>query len=295
MADDDPEPVLRYIPTDNALDLAEELAKALGQPFDRAAVAAQSETLHETMFADLAASLGVDASALTFRSGVYSRARAFVGRSTTGATHLGLDLVFDFVIAAAGHIMVVLATVELEPDEVRRLHRALDDVFSLFVDNHRFKTLRESVRPLLTDYHYCLNLSHALTRSMTVSVLCHELAHLELRHLERPASAELELEADARGAELFLRHVRDGGARGPTSVYVDPKLAAAPVLLLRLFDLYEAWLAQRGSPVTPSATHPPAAMRANRVETILRPYLIEKATYILDGMTAALADMRLRF
>lgn len=292
MADgDETDPLYRVVATEDALDLAAQIAEALGEPFDRRAVAARSEILHETMFADLASSLGIGPDQLVFRSGVYERARAFAGLSREGVPHVVLDLVFDFWVFALGHIMVVKATIELSPEELGRLHRVLDAVFSLFVDNHRFHQLRESVGPLLLDYKYCLNLSHALTRAMTVSVMCHELAHIRLGHLGRPASRDLEFEADAAGAEIFLRHVRDGGAKGPTTVYVDPKIAAAPVLLLRIFDLYEAWLARRGGPVELSPDHPSAAERAARLDTLLRPHLNERAVYILDGMSAALVDL----
>lgn len=290
--DDETHPVFKVAPTEDALDLAEEIARALGQPFDRQATAAQSESLHETMFAELVESLGLDPEAVAFRSGVYSSARAFAGLSQEKMPHVVLDLVFDFWVFAVGHMMVIKATTALSKDELARLHGVLDQVFTLFIDNHRFTRLRESFRPLLLDYEQCLNLSHALTRSMTVSVLCHELAHIRLGHLGRPASRDLEFEADALGAGYFMDHVRRGTASGPTSAYVDPKIAAAPILLLRIFDLYEAWLAKHGGGATNSATHPPASERADRLDARMRSGLTERAIYILDGMSAALADLK---
>ncbi|MGQ3284171.1 hypothetical protein [Bosea sp. (in: a-proteobacteria)] len=295
MCDDDLQPLMRFVASEDGLDLAETIATALGLPFDRQAVSVQAETLHEVMFADLAKSLGLDTGALEFRSGVYVRSRAFAGMSRAGVPNIVLDLVFDFWIFALGHIMVVMGTVELSGEAVGRLHRVLDDVFSLLVDNHRFTRLRESVRPLMLEYPDRVDLSHALARSMSVSVMCHELAHIHLGHLGRSAAMEDEFEADALGCEYFLRHVGNENARLSSTVYVDPKIAAAPVLLLRIFDLYEAWRGKRGGGGRTSSLHPASAERADRLEVVLRPHLGEHALHILDGMSAALRDLKAAF
>lgn len=287
--DDDLHPVIMLNPSEDGLDLAASIAVALGEPFDRAGVAAQARTLHETMFDDLMKSLSPDGERPAFNSGIYPVARSFAGVSKHGVSHVVLDLIFDFWVFATGHLMVVKATKNLDDIESRELRDALTDLFSLFVDNHRFTHLRDRLRPFLLPYPDCLNLSHAMTRSMTVSVLCHEYAHITLGHLQERTSPEQEFAADARGGEYFLAHVGNSSARD-TTVYVDPKIAGAPVLLLRIFALYEHWLTKDGKPL--ASNHPPARERAARLDALVRPHLTERAVYILDGMSAALEDLK---
>lgn len=295
MSDNDFEPIFKYSATESSLDLAEEIAKGLGQDFDRKAVAKQSIDYLENIFSNLLIKLEIDPSIITFKTGIYPKVRTFAALTKDGETHIVMDMVFDFWLFSVTHINTILATHVLEKNVSDQIEKVTEDIFSLFSESHRYKLVREKFLPLMLDYSNCLNLSHALSRSMTLFVMCHEIAHSQLDHLNKPQSQELELEADKLAAEHFLKVIGMKKGQIKNSAFVDPKVAAAPILLMRLLETYELWLKRKGIDITTPYSHPKAIVRAEIVSDILRPNLNEKALYILEGMTDALESLNQAF
>ncbi|MBL27247.1 MAG: hypothetical protein CMM50_06835 [Rhodospirillaceae bacterium] len=283
-------PFQRSVPTKASLDFAEQIAALTGLPFDREAVAADSLSLHETMFADLVRILGLEADEIEFRSGSYFAVRAFAVRAESGAAHVGLDLTFDYWLAALAHLGVIATCEVLSQAQLQAIARQVNETFLLFEDASRFRSVREGLKPYLAGYPHLINLSEGLGRAMLVFTLCHELAHCRLGHLDRPGSREIELEADRAAAELFLEVGRHGESDRATTVHVDPKVAGAPIILMHLLALHEAWLTFHG--ITLDSTRPRAAERLAGIEPLIRPSLDEIAAYVVDGVANGIADIR---
>lgn len=293
MASDEFEPILRYSATEKSLDFSESLAKRLGQKFDRDAIATQSKDVLEQVFKDLLETLKIDPSSLIFKSGIYSRANTFAALSTSGQNHVVLDMVFDFWVFASTQINMILAAHLLESDAHKKIINMVEDLFMLLVESHRFKQTREHFRPYMSEYADCLNISGAMSRSMILFVLCHEIAHCHLDHIKKVQTVALEYEADKQACKYFMLVVANSvSGRKKHTAYVDIKVAGAPILLMRLLTVFENWLKSNGFDLDAVSSHPKAVDRATRLEEILLSHLNQDALYFLDGMSDALKDLQ---
>lgn len=295
MSDDEFQRIFKYSATESSLDIAEAIAKSLGQAFDRDAVAKQSENYLEDIFSDLLNLLEVNPSTISFQSGIYPKARTFAALTKEGENHVVMDMVFEFWISSATQINMIIATRVLDAHTFDQIGKVTDEIFSLFSESHRFKLVREKFLPFILEYPACLNLSHALSRSMTLFVMCHEIAHCHLGHLHKTQSRELELQADKLAAEYFLKIVLRGKTQIKNSAFIDPKVAAAPILLMKLLEIYEIWQKAKDIDISLSSSHPKAAERIDTISPIIKPNLNEIALELLDGMSKALDDLNSSF
>jgi hypothetical protein len=118
--------------------------------------------------------------------------------------------------------------------------------------------------------------------------LCHELAHCSLGHLSGNASPQKEFEADELAAHYFLKLI-EAGTQIKT-IRIDPKLAGGPLLLMRFFELHARNKAKLTGTTPKHDTHPAPGERAKPIRRVLAPHMVEKATYILDGLEITLGD-----
>lgn len=288
----DLKPFQRSVPTKASLDLVRQLAELTGLPFDEEAVSDEAHSLYELMFDDLTSTLGIDPESVRFQSGYYFAPRAFAARHPSGRPQISLDTTFDYWISALSHFGVMAMCEPLTEGAIRDLAGQVHQTCLLFEDASLFEPVREAHLPYLARYPHLLNLSQGLARAMLVFTLCHELAHCRLDHLSTPDSPDQELAADRQAAELFLRIVRHGENNPGTTIHVDPKIACAPMALMHLIGLHEAWLNRQGSRDKGGGKHPPASKRLDAVTSVLEPHLNETAVYVLTGFVAGLEDIR---
>ena len=228
----DLKPFRQSVPNAAALAMAGDIAARLGLPFDAQAVAEQSRSLYENMFADLKQVLEIEAPP-RLESGSYSLTRLFLTPDAARAPVIVLDIYFDYWIAALSQIAAIATFTVPDKPLWLALGARMSETFELFVEPSRFETARQNMAPLFADHGELMNISFGMARAMTIFALCHELAHWQCGHLDQAPGAEQELEADREAASLFLRLVQRGEKAAETSVFIDPKVAGAPLLLAR--------------------------------------------------------------
>ena len=292
VADDRFKPPKRYKATPASLAFAKRVAKALGLPFDPDQVGQLADDLYEVMFADLVRVLEIDPGSVDFASGRYHRAQAFAAPNWSGQPVVVLDMVFEAWLSGLALLNTVLAVGAPNQTERQRILETANTHFEMITDSQRFERAREELAPFYLRYEEFLNLSEGLGRSMLVFVLCHELAHVHLGHLEQEPSREQELEADRLGSELFHRVVEAGKLDSETHIHVDPKVACAPIALTQILDLHETWLTLRGREPSGSSKHPTAEERLVVVKGVIEPTLTDMGAYVLNALTLGLADLR---
>ncbi|MEO1194230.1 MAG: hypothetical protein AAFY02_20925, partial [Pseudomonadota bacterium] len=189
---------------------AERVAKALGLPFDPEQVNDLAENLFEVMFADLVRVLEIDPKSVDFASGRYHRTQAFAAPNWSGQPVVVLDMAFESWISGLALLNTVLAVGNPNATERQKILQTANTHFELITDSQRFERAREQLAPFYLRYSELVNLADALGRSMLVFVLCHELAHVQLGHLEQAQSRDQELEADRLASAFFIRIVEAG-------------------------------------------------------------------------------------
>lgn len=288
----DRNPFERAVPTDGSLAFAAQISALLDIPFDRDEVEALSRELFETMFSDLVSVLQIDPDSVRFESGYFFATRAFALPRKDGTPQINIDTTFDYWISTLC-LLASVATFEVPgPARWTDLLEQVDATFHLFDDAKRYARARDGMTPFLTDFHHLLNLSEGLSRAMLVFVLCHELAHCQLGHMNAQEDKHTELDADRLAAQLFLRVVAFGAQNNDTTIHIDPKVAGAPIIFMYLLALYEAWLARQGRDFADTSRHPNARDRLECIEPILLPELSEVACNVIDGLKAGIDDIK---
>ena len=187
------------------------------------------------------------------------------------------------------HLTTIAACKQLSGDEYHSLVHHYLAALDMTRNAHIHRTLRHDVLPLLLEHADCLELSHALSRAMIVFIICHECAHIALGHTAGKPSASNELAADRAAAGYFGQIVRAEEAAG--SIFVSHKLASAPLLLFGFFQLAESRAFTELGEAPRRATHPSPRVRIEQLALKVRPGLSERAEYVYDGFTSAMADI----
>ncbi len=295
MADrDETRPLGAVNPDERSLDFAEQVAASLGMPFDREKTRELGMRLYETMFADLVRVLELDLETPDFHSGIYPEARAFAAKTGAGRSAVALDMKFDFWVTSLAHLVGILTFSVPEPIEQRRITATIAGLFELYTNSAEFDRLRQRMATYYLDPRFggkILNITHPLGRSMMVFILCHEIAHIRLGHLDRAGSPELELEADAEAAAYFQRVIEYGQRDRNTHIHVDPKVAGAPLIFSMILELFEAWLTVRGFDLEADRQHPPAAQRTAQLQRLMAEGLNDPALEITIGATHAIRGL----
>ncbi|WP_218128486.1 hypothetical protein [Rhodospira trueperi] len=278
-----------------SLDLAEELAHRAGIPFDRAEAAALSRHLYETCFAAIVDALGFDPDAVAFSPEVFGLTTTFITADPEGGAPGGrilFDETFDLWLFALSHYSTIAAFVPIDDAGFLSLLDKMKRGLLLLARPTTRPRVLEDLRPELKTHHECLNLSGGLARALVVFVLCHEIAHGRLGHLDQREGPEIELEADREAARMFLSIVAQGDALRQSPIYIDRKLAGVPVILPRWLALVEQRMkALTGRPANHTA-HPDPDRRAEATAVLLRPRMGETATVLLDALESGIDDFR---
>ncbi len=284
-------PLKRYRPTRASLEFAKRVVESQGLDFDPDQVIEEAETLYESLFADLLRVLELEHDPDRFHSGRYHLARAYAAADESGLPVVVLDMVFEFWVSGLALLNTVLGFSAPDRRERARIAETATSLFELFGHSERYDKVRMQLAPFYVDYPDCVNLGEGIGRAMTVFVLCHELAHIELGHLEQQPEKSQELEADKLATEYFLKAIAFGRRDRDTRVHIDPKIACTPMVLSRILDLYEAWCIRTGS-ASLSDHHPSAMERHAVIAPLIEPMLEEHALEVLKGMTGGISDLR---
>lgn len=284
--------VKRMVPTDSSLELARRVAELTGLPFDRDETDQEARVFQNRIFADVCSLIGRDASNFHFEAGLYLKPRLFAANRSDGKAVIGLDERFDYWLMSLSQLTAI-ATFET-PDAAlwQRLLAQADDLMAMFMGSTAFERVRDEMIDHMISHAHLLNLSAALGRAALVFALCHEIAHIEAEHLSLPQDPQQEIEADIAAAKMFVGIVEAGETGKDTYAYVDPKVAAAPLILTEFVRLLEDWLKHKGLTVDQGQSHPDAVDRLAAIDGIIKPMLGEVAVQVLGGYRAGLDDLR---
>lgn len=296
MAEDELGKLGRFRANEQSLDLAEQIAASVGQEFDREAVRALAEALHQAMFDDLLGVLELGVTPPQLHAGIFGYPRAFSAKTTSGENAVAIDMVFDFWVLFSAIIVCVVTFTVPNEGERRVLAKDIQTLFELFLARQDYLKVRRELAHYLLNPKYkgqTLSMAFAMARAMIVFVLCHELAHVVLDHHdnEEGDDASMEFEADALAAEYFLKVVEHGKVTNQTYIHIFPPLACAPLVLTMIFELYETWLESVGLGSAKSGTHPPAIERTKKLQDIMQRHLDEKADEVAVGAMRAIEEL----
>lgn len=251
---------VKRVPSEDSLDLSQQIAETLKMPFDRVEVSSHGRNILSLYFDDIVCVLPEVGEQLFVEHGSINTLEAFVGPASERG-HIFVDEHLDFWLFGLNFLTNFKACYHCSDEEVAQLSEWIRGHLNM-LDNPTaiHLTLRDDLRPLLEDFTAILPATNALTVAMLVFILCHEISHYFLNHLEQAAAPQLELEADQRAYELFLRL-----ASHRTELkyaQIDESVTSAPCLLMLYF---RALVLFRDGKDVASDTHPPVTDRLNQL------------------------------
>lgn len=282
-------PYGKYSATNTSLALAKQIADKLGHTFDDIEVATQVGNLHEQYFNEIRQALNIDSHTLEFLAGNYRLTNAFAGFNSAGNSMVGFDELFDFWLVDLTHLTMIAACEPLSWEAYQELVHVLAARMNVRIDPYAHEETRDLSKPFFLNYADLLfQISHPFSKAMIAFIICHEIAHCVLGHLDGPASVEKELEADTQAIEYFLKLI-DAGSKLET-IRVDGKLASAPLVLIAFFDLSDRRTAYLTGCPLQYIDHPTPATRLENIQPYLSSRLVNEAHHLYDGLFRTIDD-----
>ena len=222
----------RLVPTDHSLAFSESIASELGLPFDRDQTAQHSQELTTRYFNDIASVVPDYTSGISLEQGSINSLEAFV-EPFQNQSWVFVDDHLDIWLFGLNILTLFKACYRTSKEEEEKLSDWVNQYLSISMtsDPHQSNiVLREETRKLFVNYAILLPVANALSVSMMTFIICHEIAHNYLGHLEQPVSPKLEMEADELAYDLFLRvaHQREQ----LTNAQIDESTTCAPALMM---------------------------------------------------------------
>lgn len=141
---------------------------------------------------------------------------------------------------------------------------------TVFFDPYARDLLEKEKISLFDKYAAYLEESHLLSRAMIVFIICHEISHFRLFHLDSPASVSQEREADSAASAYYVEVMK----RGANSfVSIETSQAFAPLLFFDLLIFRDAISEQCTGRRLEYTSHPTPSSRRNAVRRVLEPHL----------------------
>lgn len=280
----------RFITNQEGLDISKSLADAMGIPFDYEEVRKASNDLHQNYYNKISTILGpTSTGGVKFDAGAMRLVNAFAEPIDKDSQSIYFDEQLDFWLFTCAHLMVVAACKALEDPGYRNLISLFINTLNVPLNPYLHEKNRLPFKKFLLEYHDCVELSHALSRSMIVFTVCHELAHIKHGHISMSETPNHEIEADTLAAFFFGKIIDAEYDAG--DIYVHRKLAGSPILLMHFFDLLERNRFKNTGRYSKRITHPHPIERSKNLSVALSSYLDDDANYLLNGCLLSLEDI----
>lgn len=281
----------KFVQTRQSMQAAETVASWTGHAFDPEAVSAIADDYYENMFASVLGSLDLSPDSIEFISGSYRMTTTYAAMGETGH-QIVFDETFDFWTFGLTFYGCVAAFFVLSEEEWDQFMADLGDMLLLYSSADLQESVRDGFWFYIQKYKKCLEFSHALSKAMLGFILCHEIAHCQLGHLDRPADMAMEFEADLLASQHFIKLIEASGNDKDSAFYIHPAQQAAPLMSMELLSLHEAWLSLKGARVSDNKLHPVALDRKTNIEAEILPFLNEDSAHFYQGFMKGVGDIK---
>lgn len=256
----------RQVPTIESLDFAQLIAKRLNLSFVRDHVESQGRNLMLLYFNDILRAVPEIGQNIEIEHGSNNSLDAFIRPSATH-NRIFIDDHLDFWLFGLNFLNTLRSCYHFSTEETQHLAKWIQ-LHLTMPDNpillHR--TIREETCPLMEKFSTILPAANAMTVSMQVFIICHELSHHLLGHLGLAAERQLEFDADTHALTIFRRVAAKRNLLD--FAQIDVSTICAPSLMMIYFR--ELALFRKGCDIA-TPRHPPLQGRLNRLFALSAP------------------------
>lgn len=275
--------------TDESLELAALFAKELQLPFHRSEVDKVSENLQALYYNEIVEKLNLPLPSTRFDHGAVRKiiAQASVNH-TDGTEKIYIDEQLDFWLL---DMCFINAMATFKKVKITKLEKLLSSALQTFRLPYLFESERQLMLPAFKKHVDLLPVSHAMGKAMLVFIICHEIAHLTLKHFDKDLEREEEeLEADEVGYSYFKKVILHPDKSG--YIALQEMYLCAPVLFFNYLDIIEHFTAKATGTFPDREGYPKPLKRAEKVTAQFNLLCKEHDRYVLDSFLKGLDTLR---
>ncbi len=267
----------RFVATEASLSFSETIAKKLNIPFDKETTKEQADELLDLYFKDISLILPDETRDCLFENLASRNFAAFSGHIKKMPL-INIDQQWPMFLMDA-NILVCIRTFTVPDTTQKNLTAALfkENLATITAPNSHEK-FREKMKPLILEHTEILPVANLLTMCMFGFMLCHELAHHNLRHLEISEDKQLELDADAKGFEYLTRV--SSQFEQLQFLKIPPNMLSAPIIAMN----YLYGLEKTGAISIQNNSHPHAMQRIQNLHALFNKIADDDAQYLYNGL-----------
>ncbi|HNP51837.1 MAG TPA: hypothetical protein PKJ85_08590 [Nitrosomonas nitrosa] len=274
----------RFVPTEDSLSFSETIAKALDMPFDKTATKNYAYDLLERYFNDIAQVLPDETRDCYFENFASRNFMAFADQ-VKDMPVISIDEQWQMFLMSANILVCVRACIVLNKEEQRANTMLFRENLDTFSDPYMHETLREKMRPVFIKHAQVLPLANLLTTCMFGFMLCHELAHHNLDHMDKIQNKQHELDADTKGFEYLTRVSTQ--FENLKFLKIPLNMLCAPVLAMT----YLRALEMIGIISKDSNSHPSASQRTKNLYEQFNTVANDNAHYLYNGLSLSTEEL----
>ncbi|MEL7005459.1 MAG: hypothetical protein AAFN93_22415 [Bacteroidota bacterium] len=280
---------IKFMPTDQSLEIAKEIAEKMGYEFDDNKTKSLSIDLHVLYFNEILRKLNINPKTLSFQDGSIGKIEASIVPDLGNSGCIFFDDQLSFWLSNMCLLNSIATFTIPDEEEYKRLAYLFNSSLDCARKPYLHESSRDGFKPILLQYPDCLRVSDDLSKGMIVFIICHEIAHASSNHLHQVQDSNLELEADELGFKYYNQIVAHPKRTGYISLTND--FLIAPVLLMYYFDILEKYNFKITKRPPDRSSHPSPKSRADRLTTSLQKLNNEKVNDLLESFLAGLNDL----
>ena len=282
----------KFEPNEKSLGIARRVAKLIGKDFDKDNVRYLSENLHEIYFNEIKKILKIDDDNLSFKSASYREISAYLEPTNDGLKNIFIDQQFDFWLSNFTFLNCVATFKLLTKPEWLKVDNLFQANLEMRYNPYTHESIRDDFLELYENHSDCLKISHWLTNSMLFFIICHELAHFKLKHLEVEHSKDLEFDADSLGLDFYDKLILEHQEEKSDYVWIKKEWFYSPVLLMNYFNIYELYIKSNYKIQINYESHPASIKRAEKIyHKIKLEYDYNELRHFQEGLMKGLNDL----
>lgn len=270
-----------FIPTSGSLSLAKSIAESLDIPFDEDLTRHQGIWLLDLYFKEICTILPEETINIQFENLATRDFAAFI-EPTSSKPLVFMDQQFQFFLLSTFFINAIWACRVLDSDTKNDLRSLFSESISTLQNPYLHESLREKEIELMQRYKQELLLANTLTISALAFIMCHEIAHENLDHMNQPESHAQEFEAD-KLAFSYLTRIAENFGELP-NLKIAPNKLGAPILAFE-------YLAKSLPAYAIQGSHPSPLSRGKKLHGIFKGMADEEAIYLYDGFYKSLDEI----
>ncbi|XLS29869.1 hypothetical protein ACJD0Z_03365 [Flavobacteriaceae bacterium M23B6Z8] len=279
----------RFVPTEESLEISQQLANKLGFEFHTDKVKHLALNLHRTYFNEIIGLLQLGHAGIDFDPGSIGQITAFIDPVAENKGMVFFDEQFDFWLSELVTINTIAAC-KLPPEkDFMKMVAIFEKTLKTFVIPDLHKQTRAAIKPFIFEHSDVVPLAHELSKAMMVFIICHEIAHKKLGHLGKTKSRIHEFEADLRALTYFEKII--ALKKEANYIKLEESFLAAPILLMNYLSILERYLYKKFSIIPSRESHPAPIIRAKKMYEHTNTSRHPKAHEYLEGFLMGLKDI----